>query len=222
MIKILMMKKLPLTLFLFSIWSTVIFGQLDANSLMGLPTATDMAEINGIASPQIGSIVYNLGDEEIYRYTGVTNGWLAATDDQLDSEVNLATPIDVDQSGEAAPTAETNVQEVIQAIAPITSGAARVFYPPSIEVPVATNGTFTLNLYTQYTAQFSSPTATSPSAPNIPVYAANELHYYVTFADPSVFNTSSMSIDANGVLTYTVIGQPVDFNTLINVVFVVK
>ena len=31
-----------------------------------------------------------------------------------------------------------------------------------------------------------------------------------------------MSIDANGVLTYDIIGQPADYNALINVVFVVK
>ncbi|PKV49782.1 hypothetical protein ATE84_1819 [Aquimarina sp. MAR_2010_214] len=216
------MKKLPLIAFSF-ILSTGMFAQIgtgDAGALIGLPTATDLAEINAIIGPSIGSVVFNLNDQEIYRFT--STGWQRSTDDQLDSEVNLTTPIDVDESGETTPTLETNVQQVIQAIAPITSGAARVFYPPSIEVPVATNGTFTLNLYNQYTAQFSSPTATSPAAPDIPVYAANELHYYVTFADPAVFNTGTMSIDANGVLTYTVIGQPLDFNSLINVVFVVK
>ncbi|WP_241461456.1 hypothetical protein [Aquimarina macrocephali] len=217
-----MKKTLPLISlsFILSVGMYAQIGTGDANALMGLPAATDLAEINAIIGPTIGSIVFNLDDQEIYRFT--STGWQRSTDDQLDSEVNLATPIDVDESGETTPTLETNVQQVIQAIAPITSGAARVFYPPSIEVPVATNGTFTLNLYTQYTAQFSSPTATSPSAPDIPVYAANELHYYVTFADPTVFNTGTMSIDANGVLTYTVIGQPADYNSLINVVFVVK
>jgi hypothetical protein len=217
------MKKLLPLITLSFILSAGMYAQIgtgDAAALMGLPTATDLAEINAIIGPSIGSVVFNLNDQEIYRFT--STGWQRSTDDQLDSEVNLATPIDVDESGETTPTLETNVQEVIQAIAPITSGAARVFYPPSIEVLVATNGTFTLNLYTQYTAQFSSPTASSPSAPAIPIYAANELHYYVTFADPLVFNTGTMSIDANGVLTYTVIGQPADYNALINVVFVVK
>jgi hypothetical protein len=218
------MKKLPLIILFLNLFIKV-YGQIgpnDANALLGLPSATNLAEINAIITPQIGSVVFNLADEKIYRYTGVTNGWQISADNQLDSEVNLAIPIDVNEGGSGTPTNETTVQEVIQAIAPITSGAARVFYPPSIEVPVATNGTFTLNLYSQYTAQFSTPTATSPTAPAIPVYAANELHYYVTYADPLVFNTGTMSIDANGVLTYTVIGQPLDFNSLINVVFVVK
>ncbi|EWH13565.1 collagen triple helix repeat-containing protein, partial [Cellulophaga geojensis KL-A] len=145
------------------------------------------------------------------------------SDDQYDDEVELRTPIDVDEGGEASPTAETNVQEVIQAIAPITSKAARIFYPPSVEVDVATNGTKTLDLYDEYIKQYGTPTIGSAGAPSaLPTYTRTELYYYVTYADPTVFNTATMSINANGVLTYTVTNQPTDYNTLINVVFVVK
>ncbi|WP_378183086.1 hypothetical protein [Aquimarina sp. SS2-1] len=128
-------------------------------------------------------------------------------------------------STDPSPVNETNVQEVIQAIAPITSRAARVFYPPSIEIDASVNGTFSVNLYSMYTAQFGSPTAVSAGAPaTVPLYAATDLYYYVTFADPSVFDTTpgAMTITADGVLTYTIVGQPADYNTLINVVFVVK
>jgi len=107
--------------------------------------------------------------------------------------------------------------------------ASRVFYPPSIAVDASTNGTFTIDLHAQYTAQFGGPTVVSAGAPaTVPTYAADELYYYVTFADPLVFDTTStsgpteMRIDADGMLTYTVIAQPADFNALINVVFVVK
>jgi hypothetical protein len=62
--------------------------------------------------------------------------------------------------------------------------------------------------------------AGAPAA--VPTYAASELYYYVTYADPTVFNTATMSINANGVLSYEIIGQPVDYNALINVVFVLK
>ena len=81
---------------------------------------------------------------------------------------------------------ENNVQEVINAIAPITSKAARIFYPPSIAVDASTNGTGrTLNLYTQYTAQFATPAVSSAGAPTaIPTYTAAELYYYVTYYDP--------------------------------------
>ena len=98
--------------------------------------------------------------------------------------------------------------------------ASKVFYPPSIEIDASSTGTFTIDLYAQYIAQFGSPVVSS--AGTIPTYAANELDYHVTFADPAVFNTATMSISATGVLTYSVIALPVDFNSLINVVFVVK
>ena len=67
--------------------------------------------------------------------------------------------------------------------------------------------------------------AGAPSA--VPTYLRTELYYYVTYADPTVFETDSgdpnfMSIDANGNLTIEVENLPSDYNSLINVVFVVK
>lgn len=216
------MKKLHL-IALSCILSANIYSQIgtgDAAALMGLPAATNMAEINAIIGPSIGSMVFNLDDQEIYRYT--STGWQRSTDDQLDSEVNLATPIDVDESGSATITNETTVQEVIQAIAPITSKAARIFYPPSIAIDASTTGTGrTVDLYSEYIAQFGTPTASSAGAPaTIPIYNRAELYYYVTFADTTVFN--NISINANGVMTYDIIATPADYNSLINVVFVVK
>ncbi len=218
------MKKLPL-LILFLALMNQAFAQIgpnDANALMGLPTATNLTEINAIINPQIGSVVFNLDDEEIYRYTGATNGWQRATDDQTDAEVPLATPIDVDEDAVSTPTNETNLQEVVQAIAPITSKAGRVFFPPSIEIDAsAIVSNQTIDLYALYRAQYATPVISSPSAPNtIPIYEANELYYYVTFADPVVFNIDSLS-DA-GVLQYDILSIPTDDNTLINVVFVVR
>jgi hypothetical protein len=141
------------------------------------------------------------------------------TDDQTASEVNSDVPVDVDGDGNT----EATVEDVIQDIAPITSIAARIFYPPSIAVDASTNGTFNVDLYAQYIAQFGAPTAVSAGAPGtVPTYAATDLYYYVTYADPVVFDITTMSIDANGVLTYTIMNQPADYNSLINVVFVVK
>ncbi|MGB5190004.1 beta strand repeat-containing protein, partial [Robiginitalea sp.] len=144
--------------------------------------------------------------------------YLDNTDDQEGTEVNLTVALDSDGDG----VNETTVEESLSAIAPITSGAARVFYPPSIAIDASTNGTgFTVDLYAQYIAQFENVPVRSPGAPlDIPTYAATDLYYYVTLADPAVF--SNMSIDANGVLTYNIIGQPSDYNSLINVVFVVR
>ena len=213
------MKRILLLLVL-SLFGLGVQAQLDANSVMGIPRATN-AEMLAIVGPAIGSILYNTDDDSIYRYT--TTGWERATDDQYDDEVTLRTPIDMNEGGTASPTNETTVEEVIQAIAPITSKGGRVFYPPSIAIDASTNGNFNVDLYAQYTAQFATPTAASTGAPaTVPTYAANELYYYVTYADPAVFNTATMSIDANGVMSYEIIGQPADYNSLINVVFVLK
>uniref|UniRef100_UPI003F5CEC4B hypothetical protein n=1 Tax=Flagellimonas lutimaris TaxID=475082 RepID=UPI003F5CEC4B len=141
------------------------------------------------------------------------------TDNQVASEVDSDSPVDVDGDG----ATEATVEEVIQDIAPITSKAARIFYPPSIAIDASTNGTFNLDLYQEYIDQYGSPTIGSTGAPSaIPTYARTDLYYYVTYADPTVFDTGSMSIDANGNLSYTVQAQPSDYNALINVVFVVK
>ncbi|MDF0708905.1 hypothetical protein, partial [Flagellimonas okinawensis] len=140
------------------------------------------------------------------------------TDDQIASEVNLDSAVDVDGDG----VSETTVEDVMQDIAPITAKAARIFYPPSIAIDASSNGTGrTVDLYAQYVSQYGTPTVASAGAPlAVPTYGATELYYYVTYADPTVF--ANMSIDANGVLTYDIVGQPADYNALINVVFVVK
>ncbi|MDY8138779.1 hypothetical protein [Aquimarina sp. 2201CG5-10] len=338
------------------------YSQIDANSLMGLPTAADLTEINAIVSPNIGSVVFNLNDNEIYRFT--STGWQLSTDnqtlslsgstlsisggnsvvlpnvttfytadgtltgtrtvngggnsltfnnlnalqlnatniqafsnqafqlgsignvtqisgasgiqlqddtavqgnisvtgsftdssgdagslnqvlsstvtgtnwvdgssfdtdDQTASEVNSDTPIDVDGDG----ATEATVEDVIQDIAPITSKAARIFYPPSIAIDASTIGNNrTVDLYQEYITQFGTPTAASNGAPAaIPTYSRSELYYYVTFADPVVFGPpANISIGGTGdganegVMTYDIIATPPDFNTLINVVFVVK
>ncbi|USD25650.1 hypothetical protein [Flagellimonas marinaquae] len=155
---------------------------------------------------------------EIEDSNGTLQVPLADINNQDASEVNSDSPVDVDGDGNT----ESTVEDVIQDIARITSKAARIFYPPSIAIDASTNGTGrTINLYSQYLAQYGSPTVRSAGAPAaIPTYGATELYYYVTYADPTVF--ANMTIDANGVLTYDIIGQPADYNALINVVFVVK
>ena len=212
------MKKMVKHIILFSalMISVLAYGQLDAMSLMGVPTATT-TEMNNISGAAVGACLFNTTENSIYYWTG--SSWAKSTDDQTASEVNTDTPVDVDGDS----TNETDIEGVIQAIAPITSKAARVFYPPSIAIDASTNGTASIDLYSQYTAQFATPTAKSGDAPNvIPTYGATDLHYYVTYADPAVFDVNNMTISNSGVLSYEIIGQPSDYNSLINVVFVVK
>mgnify|MGYP001828477337 CR=1 FL=1 len=205
---------------IFLVLTMTATAQIDAFSVTGTPTATT-AEMNAILTPlpNIGSVLYNTDDDAIYRYT--STGWQKNSDDQFDDEVTLRAAIDVNEGGVVGPTAETTVKEVIDAIAPITSKAARVFYPPSIAIDASVLGPSSVNLYTQYTAQFATPAVKNPLAPAvIPTYAANELNYYITYYDTNVF--SGVSVSDAGVMSYTVDAPPADYNSLINVVFVVK
>jgi hypothetical protein len=190
-------------------------AQIEGTSIPSLPQLTT-AEMSTITSPNIGSSIFNVDNQQVYRYT--SSGWVTNSDDQTSSEINVDTPVDVDGDG----ATESTVEDVIQDIAPIVSKAARIFYPPSIAIDASTNGTGrTVDLYAQYVAQYGTPTVASSGAPAaVPTYGATDLYYYVTYADSAVF--ANMSIDANGVLTYDIIGQPSDYNALINVVFVVK
>jgi hypothetical protein len=215
------MRKVILTLGLLILCASV-KAQIDAGSVMGMPSGTT-AQITAITTAPIGSCAYSTDEETIYWYT--STGWVSSTDDQDASEVDLVTAVDAD--GDSAN--ESTVEDVVQAITPITSASGRIFYPPSIAIDASTNGdNRTINLYTEYINQFGSGNTNlvrsidgGVTAPNIPTYAANELYYYVTYYDPNVF--SDISIDgATGIMTYDIDNQPTDYNSLINVVFVVK
>ena len=233
------MKLLPIIILIFCVAKSSLAQ--DVNTTLGIPRVVDLNTITGETPNNIGSTVYNTTDNLIYTYDG-TN-WIPATDDQNAEEVPLVNNVDLNTSTTDPTTAqilETNVEQAIQAIAPITSKAARVFYPPSIEIDVSAitqpgDPDETIDLHQQYVNQYdlslnstvingntvNYQTAASAGAPlNIPLYTASELYYYVTFADASVFNITGIS--NTGILSYRVIGQPRDFNTLINVVFVVK
>ncbi|UII80487.1 hypothetical protein [Flagellimonas sp. CMM7] len=112
----------------------------------------------------------------------------------------------------------------------INNTRPNIFYPPSISIDASTTGIKSIDLYQEYIDQFGTPTVGSTGAPAaVPTYGRTDLYYYVTYADPTVFDTASvipapdaMVIDANGNLTIEVENIPTDYNTLINVVFVVK
>ncbi|WP_165395299.1 hypothetical protein, partial [Flagellimonas allohymeniacidonis] len=128
------------------------------------------------------------------------------------------TDIDVDGDG----SDETTVDEAMTDITKVTAKAGRIFYPPSIAIDASTLvNNVTIDLYQEYIDQFGGPAARSTSAPAlIPTYGRTELYYYVTLVDTSVINIDS--IDDNGQMQYDIVGTPADYNSLINVVFVVK
>jgi hypothetical protein len=94
---------------------------------------------------------------------------------------------------------------------------------PSFVFDVSTMGTNkTKNLYAEYVAQLNSTVIHSPGAPNevlASIPAATALYYYVTAYDNTVFG--NISIDANGLMKYDIVGTATDA-TFINIVFVAK
>jgi hypothetical protein len=100
-------------------------------------------------------------------------------------------------------------------------GATNWFYMPSIAFNTSTSGTFTKDLYDLYKSQFMTPKAKSTSAPaSVPyIPGATDLYYYITDYDTGVF--SVVSIDDNGLMTYTVTAAATDCS-YINIIFVLK
>ncbi|MGI0108261.1 hypothetical protein ACQ93I_16780, partial [Salinimicrobium sp. WS361] len=97
----------------------------------------------------------------------------------------------------------------------------KFFYMPSVVFDTSTGGTgLTKDLFQEYRNQFETPMVSSTGAVNsIPTLNAQELEYHITYYDTNVF--ANVSIDANGVLTYDIIGTPTPASFM-NIVFVVK
>lgn len=110
------------------------------------------------------------------------------------------------------------------------------FFMPSVSFSTSTTGNGrTAKLYDLYLEQFTGKVTTdgvisgtstgrfvaSSGAPSTVPYvpAATDLYYYVTYFDNTVF--SGISIAADGVMTYNVIGNATDCS-YINILFVLK
>ena len=96
------------------------------------------------------------------------------------------------------------------------------FYMPSVSFDTSATGTgFKKDLYSLYYGQFSAPSVKSSGAPQaVPfIPGRTDLYYYITNYDTSVF--SNISINANGLMTYDVIGATSDCS-YINIIFVLK
>ncbi len=91
---------------------------------------------------------------------------------------------------------------------------------PSVLVNTSTLGSKTLDLYSLYYTQFNTPpVASTGSTGKIPTLLKTQLEYYITYYDTTLMNT--VSIDANGLMSYNVIGNASDASFM-NIVFVVK
>lgn len=96
----------------------------------------------------------------------------------------------------------------------------KFFYMPSILFDTTTLGAKTKDLYQLYYNQFTTPQVSSAGAlGKIPVLGKNDLEYYITYYDTNAF--TNVTIDANGVMNYTVSNNATDASFM-NIVFVVK
>jgi hypothetical protein len=122
----------------------------------------------------------------------------------------------------------------------VNAAMPRVFYMPAVIFDTSSPATgLKRNLYLEYKAQFTGvtfiPNTTTGGSlggantgfvksagadATIPISVTNtDLMYYITYFDPAVF--ANLSIDANGVLTYDIIGSGTEASYM-NIVFVVK
>ena len=105
----------------------------------------------------------------------------------------------------------------------LAQNQTRFFYMPSVAISTKTLGVVAtpLDLYNEYKKQFATPMVKNTSAPaNIPYFpVATDLHYYITYYDANVLKINNVSND--GKVTYEII-KVADYNSFLNVVFVVK
>ena len=100
------------------------------------------------------------------------------------------------------------------------------FYMPSIPIDVSVTGTdFTIDLYQELKTQLNIDGGLVINSVGAPTRAlsvlpeATDLYYYVTAYDKTVFD--SLSIDAEGKMTYDIIGPATDA-TFMNIICVEK
>ena len=101
-------------------------------------------------------------------------------------------------------------------------GYTNWFYMPSVSFDTSATSTGNVkDLYALYYNQFSLPAIKSSGAPSVVPFipGKTDLYYYITYYDSSVF--SNISINANGLMTYDIIGTTSDCS-YINIIFVLK
>jgi hypothetical protein len=112
-----------------------------------------------------------------------------------------------------------------------TGEGIKYFYMPSCNIPVTSTGAKTFNLYDEYKKQFTKSGNTTfitsnasinyvPSPELTRLYTASELDYVITYYDTSIF--SAVSINATGLMSYTVNSTNTTSSTYFNIVFIVK
>ena len=167
-------------------------------------------------------------DFKVFAHNGLQSGGM---DVILGGPLEMPTKIMTDNFNTLAvqglqPSTENTDKVVVTDVNGVlknSSGAMpKFFYMPAITFDTSVIATgFIKDLYQEYVSQFINVGVRSTGAPaDIPYLPSNtDLYYYITYFDPAVF--ANLSIDANGMLTYDIIGSGTPASYL-NIVFVLK
>jgi hypothetical protein len=168
----------------------------DKGVLLPRVALTSPTDVATITKPSTGLLVYNTGTgEDANKVKFTTKGYMYwnGTEWRLIDNVSSATP-------------QVN----------------NWFYMPPIAFATDQDKKGEVkDLYSLYKAQFATPTFKSNGAPaSIPyIPAADQLYYYITYADPAVFKINSIS--DQGIMNYDVTAAATEAS-FINIVFVLK
>jgi len=132
-----------------------------------------------------------------------------------------------------SPTHDVVVMDAQGVLKKVKAAMPKFFYMPSILVPTSSDQVMpgdtygVIDLYTKYQEQFGgtgpSPLVTNASniGNTLPVLPANELNYYISWYDTSVFY--NVSVSNTGILNYSVYNNSaVTESSFMNIVFEVK
>lgn len=95
---------------------------------------------------------------------------------------------------------------------PLGAGASeKYFYMPSFNLPMATVGTDTFEIYDEYSDQFT--------AAGLDVYDETDITFRVTYYDPSIIDNISIT---NGTMSYEVITANPPAGSFVNIIVIVN
>lgn len=241
----LLIKTLSLFVFLFVV--NVLYGQVTIGSSVP-PERASLLEIK-TQEPNSDNVTSTKGGLGLPRVFLVDKNTLEPFISTADTEWVNATTSKIKEKHAGlmvyniyvSPGTETNKEKIFRQGVYIWDGGrwkletkddSRYFLPPSFNIPLATIGSIlTYDLYAQYANQFTKTGNTTfissnPALSTIPapytgsLYKRSELDFAITYYDNRIIE--SVSVNANGVMTYKIKSLDVDANSFVNVVFIIK
>lgn len=226
-----MLKKLlfiSLTMFFFKVNAQVGIGTENPKATLDVVAANktgSSTNVEGILIPRVSrervQSMVNVEKSTLVFVDDVTSG---SPDENMEQEgfyyFDGALWTDVAPKKEATPASDLSHFYMPSVVLPTISTDSRILDTANLDYTYANaSGEYTVNLYSLYKIQFTTPITSSivhvdnPSLPiGTPVTAEHTLesvvkpatsyHYFITYADPNVFE--EIKLDGNGILKYKV------------------